>query len=229
MSRRWHVEETTLCSCWKMGKCILVAWTPKVNWGMTVKEASQVSLIFLDVFQTLLRLVVWEDERSCFVLIALELEQLTELKIMWDNAVMMLNNICWLWKAEAEQHGWGDRSAQFVWEMHQNRVERRWSQGKFCYLALCWLFVKGKRGPWVTSVFGVVFPIALHCISCSVIVGNFLVYIKEETHEYSCGEQTLFWPRAFINFVLPSWSSLVNLRLRAFLVLKVIVALCSPD
>lgn len=133
------------------------------------------------MLQTVLSLVGWEDHGSCFVLIAMELKQLTELKIMCNNTVMMLNNICWLWKAQAEQHGWGDRSAQFVWEMHQNRGKCRWSQGRFCYLALCCFFIKEKRGPWVTSVFCFVFPIVLHpyAYSCSVILGNFLIYLKK--------------------------------------------------
>lgn len=119
---------------------------------------------------------------------------------------MMLNNTSWLWKAKAEQPGWGDRSAHFAWEMHQNRGERRWSQGRLCYLALCCLFIKRKRGPWVTSVFCFVFPIALHpyAYSCSAVAGSFLIYTKEYKQirvEYGCGEQTWVWPRGFVNFV----------------------------
>lgn len=121
---------------------------------------------------------------------------------------MMLNNTSWLWKAKAEQHGWGDRSAHFAWEMHQNRGEHRWSQGRFCYLALCCLFMKRKRGPWVTSVFCFVLPVALHpyAYSCSAVAGSFLIYAKKYKQicvECSCGEQTWVWPRGFVNFVSP--------------------------
>lgn len=118
----------------------------------------------------------------------------------------MLNNTSWLWKGKAEQHGWGDRSAHFAWEMHQNRGEHRWSQGRFCYLALCCLFIKRRRGPWVMSVFCFVFPIALHCYahSYSAAAGNFLTYTKECNWicvEEICGEQNCVWPKT--NFVSP--------------------------
>lgn len=76
------------------------------------------------------------------MLSAMQLEQLTELKVV--SHPVMLDCICCLWKATAEQHGWGDKSAHFVWKMYQE-AEWRWC-GHVCYLTLGCPIVTGKRG-----------------------------------------------------------------------------------
>lgn len=141
----------------------------------------------------------------------------------------MLNNTSWLWKAKAEQHGWGDRSVHFAWEMHRNRGKHRWSQGRFCYLALCCPFIKRRRGPWVMSVFCFFSSIAVHCYahSYSAVAESFpTTEYKWICVDYSCGEQTCVWPRGFLNFVSPFQNPLSTC---AFLIWKKVTLVLWPQ
>lgn len=139
---------------------------------------------------------------------------------MCSNTVMMLNNICWLWKAKAEQHGWGDRSAQLVWEMQQNRQAQMVS-GQILLFGIILPFYKRKER-------AVSHKCLLLCLSnctaplCLLLFGYswelcHLHQREEICVEYNCGEKTWFWPRGFINFVFPSWKSLVDLCLHPFI------------
>lgn len=123
----------------------------------------------------------WAEKIMEAALLLIAVNELTELKIMCNNTVMMLNNICWLWKAEAQQYGWRDRSPQCLGNASKQRRAQMVS-GQIVLFGIMLRFYKKEERAMSHKCLCFVFAIALHpyAYSCSVIAGNFVVYIKEK-------------------------------------------------